>query len=168
VVLRSPLCAFPSLNLTELLLELGADPNQVDDHGNTPLHIAAAHRSLFQASLVTTLLQKGAHYDFVNKAGETFMETFEKSKNALNAAGANPYNPNPNPVDGDGDNQQVQPGQDDDGVGSGAQNVLSNVKPLHYVNLQCLAACAVNRFKIPISREVLPQSLIDMVESHGE
>ena len=67
VVSRSPLCTFPSANLTEILLELGADPNQVDDLGNTPLHVAASHPSLCQAHLITVLLQKGAHYDSVNR-----------------------------------------------------------------------------------------------------
>ncbi|XP_064549946.1 protein fem-1 homolog CG6966 [Drosophila montana] len=68
---RYPSCQFPSASLAKALLEVGADPNAVDDAGNTPLHLAATLQPYVEP-LARTLLEGGAHLDTKNDAGETF------------------------------------------------------------------------------------------------
>lgn len=57
---RYPACQFPSPSLAKALLEVGADPNAVDDAGNTPLHLAAIAQPC-QKDLAKILLDHGAH-----------------------------------------------------------------------------------------------------------
>lgn len=57
---RYPACQFPSPHLVTTLLKVGADPNTVDDTGNTPLHLAALARPC-PARLAQTLVEHGAH-----------------------------------------------------------------------------------------------------------
>ncbi|XP_017035858.1 protein fem-1 homolog CG6966 [Drosophila kikkawai] len=67
---RYPSCQFPSVTLAKALLEVGADPNAIDDAGNTPLHLATMQP--YVETLSHTLLEGGAHLDTKNHAGETF------------------------------------------------------------------------------------------------
>ncbi|KAH8337249.1 hypothetical protein KR059_004221, partial [Drosophila kikkawai] len=67
---RYPSCQFPSVTLAKALLEVGADPNAIDDAGNTPLHLATLQP--YVETLSHTLLEGGAHLDTKNHAGETF------------------------------------------------------------------------------------------------
>lgn len=64
-------CQFPSPHLTEVLLKLGADPNDRDDYGNTPLHLAAEAKPC-PASVPQILLNYGADIDLANNYGDTF------------------------------------------------------------------------------------------------
>lgn len=41
---RYQACRFPSADLVEMLLEVGADVDARDDLGNTPLHLAASNQ----------------------------------------------------------------------------------------------------------------------------
>ncbi|XP_022209418.1 protein fem-1 homolog CG6966 [Drosophila obscura] len=68
---RYPSCQFPSTTLAKALLEVGADPNAIDDAGNTPLHLAATLQPYVEP-LAHILLEGGAHLDTKNFAGETF------------------------------------------------------------------------------------------------
>ncbi|KAH8369247.1 hypothetical protein KR009_005625, partial [Drosophila setifemur] len=67
---RYPSCQFPSVTLAKALLEVGADPNAIDDAGNTPLHLATMQP--YVEPLAHILLEGGAHLDTKNYAGETF------------------------------------------------------------------------------------------------
>lgn len=70
---RYPACQFPSPQLAEVLLTVGADVHAQDDNGNTPLHLAAYVRPCPPA-LACTLLERGAHLDAINGAGQTFQQ----------------------------------------------------------------------------------------------
>ncbi|XP_046688858.1 protein fem-1 homolog A-like, partial [Homalodisca vitripennis] len=59
---RYQACRFPSPDLVDMLLEVGADVNARDDLGNTPLHLAASNRPCPPA-LARVLLAHGAHLD---------------------------------------------------------------------------------------------------------
>ncbi|KAK7873054.1 hypothetical protein R5R35_000340 [Gryllus longicercus] len=70
---RYPACQFPSSQLAELLLAVGADIHARDDNGNTPLHLSA-HTRPCPPALVTVLLNRGAHLDAINSSGQTFQQ----------------------------------------------------------------------------------------------
>lgn len=62
---RYPVCTFPSPEVVDLLLEVGACPNTVDYDKNTPLHVAAMNKPCARA-VFKTLLSRGAHLDLCN------------------------------------------------------------------------------------------------------
>lgn len=57
--------------LTKMLLDSGASPAEVDENGNTPLHIAALAGDAHSASL---LIDRGAPLDIANNLGMTPLE----------------------------------------------------------------------------------------------
>lgn len=72
-------CRFPCSETTSLLLACGADVNAMDRDGNTPLHlIVNYHKAISDFptlySIITELIENGAHMDCVNKRGETPLE----------------------------------------------------------------------------------------------
>ncbi len=54
-----------------LLVDFGADPNAVDADGNSPLHFLAKLNGEMVDAAAELLLEKGGHFDRVNKAGKT-------------------------------------------------------------------------------------------------
>lgn len=77
-VTRYSACQFPSASLARLLIKVGADISARDEDGNTPLHLAAM-ACPSDASLLTVLLENGAHIDAVNSDNET-MESLLKQR----------------------------------------------------------------------------------------
>lgn len=69
---RFAICMFPNLDVVELLIDVGADPNARDISGNTPLHTLANNKQC-RRDIALTLLKGGSHLDFLNNEKETFM-----------------------------------------------------------------------------------------------
>ncbi len=69
--------------LVRFLLEAGADPDvAVDDAGNSSLHVAARlNDPVLSETIATLLLEKGAHVDRVNKAGQTATDVWIETRN---------------------------------------------------------------------------------------
>ncbi|XP_059328817.1 ankyrin repeat domain-containing protein 54 isoform X2 [Ammospiza nelsoni] len=66
--------------LIQLLLDHGADPNQRDGLGNTPLHLAACTNHV---PVITTLLRGGARVDALDRAGRTPLHLAKSKLNIL-------------------------------------------------------------------------------------
>ncbi|XP_076767727.1 ankyrin repeat domain-containing protein 54 isoform X2 [Arvicanthis niloticus] len=64
----------------QLLLDHGADPNQQDGLGNTPLHLAACTNHV---PVITTLLRGGARVDALDRAGRTPLHLAKSKLNIL-------------------------------------------------------------------------------------
>ena len=62
---RYPVCGFPSVNVAELLIKVGASVNAVDLEHNAPLHVAAFSKPC-KPDLIELLLNNGAHLDACN------------------------------------------------------------------------------------------------------
>ena len=121
---------FPSIAVVELLLECGANVNDVDDEHNTALHLCSKaiqnflmkpHHDLLKRIAVLLLANK-AHVDMVNLSGD-------------NAA-------------------------------KGLTSTLMGVNIQNFVSLQCLAARAILKFKIPYVGDV-PIPLESFVQMHA-
>lgn len=67
---RYPVFTFPSPEVVDLLLEVGACPNAVDLGNNTPLHIAAMNKPCARG-VFRLLLNHGAHLDLCNSEKQT-------------------------------------------------------------------------------------------------
>ena len=70
---------FPSDVLVKLLLQCGADPNQVDANANTPLHVIVKYHKpisdfLTLHNIIILLLEADTHADMVNNDGEIAAE----------------------------------------------------------------------------------------------
>ena len=75
--------SFSLIDVIQLLLETGADPNAVDIYGNTPLHLLALNCELKDRTAVAQLLlDAGSHFDQVNANGETALSLSKKPRNA--------------------------------------------------------------------------------------
>ncbi|XP_018114353.1 ankyrin repeat domain-containing protein 54 isoform X3 [Xenopus laevis] len=68
------------LDTVRLLLDQGADPNQRDGLGNTPLHLAACTSHV---PVITTLLHGGARVDALDRAGRTPLHLAKSKLNIL-------------------------------------------------------------------------------------
>ncbi|XP_057655262.1 protein fem-1 homolog B isoform X2 [Diorhabda carinulata] len=73
-------CKFPCKETTKLLINCGANVNAMDIERNTPLHIIVTYNKAVSDfstmhSIVTDLIENGAHLDCVNKYNETPLDT---------------------------------------------------------------------------------------------
>ena len=68
---------FPSIPTINLLLECGAPVDDMDNDGNTALHTAALIKPV-EVGVIKSLLQNGAHFDFVNNQKKTFYDLLQE------------------------------------------------------------------------------------------
>uniref|UniRef100_A0A8C6S3I6 Fem-1 homolog b n=1 Tax=Neogobius melanostomus TaxID=47308 RepID=A0A8C6S3I6_9GOBI len=69
-------CIFPNAQVVKLLLECGAQVDAVDHEGNTPLHVIVQYDQLIcdlltLHTIITSLVEAGAHTDMANKQKKT-------------------------------------------------------------------------------------------------
>ena len=80
---RYPVCKFPSPDVVEILLDLGARCDIMDENGDLPLHIAAKN-SPVEVSVIETLLRGDAHIDTMNKDRKCLEDLLTESDVTLN------------------------------------------------------------------------------------
>ncbi|KAM4050487.1 protein fem-1 homolog C isoform 1-T2 [Anomaloglossus baeobatrachus] len=78
---RYPVCKFPSLQVTAILLECGADVNVRDSDENSPLHIAALNN---HPDIMNLLIKSGAHFDSTNAHNQTACDLLDEKEMAKN------------------------------------------------------------------------------------
>ncbi|XP_040277580.1 protein fem-1 homolog C isoform X1 [Bufo bufo] len=78
---RYPVCKFPSLQVTAILLECGADVNVRDSEENSPLHIAALNN---HPDIMNLLVKSGAHFDSTNVHNQTACDLLDEKEMAKN------------------------------------------------------------------------------------
>jgi hypothetical protein len=132
---RSPL----SLDLIQLLLDLGADANSVSAKGNTPLHLLAIINCQVWSPTITDAVQKlldfGAHIDQPNQSGRRALGILKAKHRQLCLQGL----------------PDVK-----------LQSLLnSNVLPL-----TCLAAQVVRKNRIPFEDGQVPVDLHSFIRRH--
>jgi ankyrin repeat protein len=86
-------CRWPhiSIDLIQLLLDLGADPNSISAKGNTPLHLLAMINCESWSTTITDAVQKlldfGAHIDQSNRFGRTALNMLKNRQRQLSRQG---------------------------------------------------------------------------------
>ncbi|XP_054629631.1 protein fem-1 homolog C [Dunckerocampus dactyliophorus] len=78
---RYPVCKFPSLIVTSILLECGADVNCRDDDDNSPLHTAASNG---HSDIMNLLVSWGTHFDSTNAFQQTACDLLDEKELARN------------------------------------------------------------------------------------
>jgi ankyrin repeat protein len=78
---QSPLCYAVGNNHVEcvrILLDLGANPNLVQNWGNTPMHVAAS--TICSREILQMLLDAGGDVDLKNEHGESVLDVLKSYK----------------------------------------------------------------------------------------
>ncbi|NWW47051.1 FEM1C protein, partial [Pedionomus torquatus] len=78
---RYPVCKFPSLQVTAILVECGADVNVRDSDNNSPLHIAALNN---HPDIMNLLIKSGSHFDATNSHKQTASDLLDEKEIAKN------------------------------------------------------------------------------------
>ncbi|KAM7166471.1 protein fem-1 homolog C [Macrochelys suwanniensis] len=78
---RYPVCKFPSLQVTAILVECGADVNVRDSDDNSPLHIAALNN---HPDIMNLLIKSGSHFDTTNLHKQTASDLLDEKEMAKN------------------------------------------------------------------------------------
>jgi ankyrin repeat protein len=172
IIKNHTLSSFPSAQVLRLLLECGADPNSLDGERNSPLHLAAANRNAappLSVGAATTNANANANAPIpvlvslptttttttttTTSSPSNILINSERDKiiclllnagthldacNAANKTAADLYK------------------------GGKMYNVIN---PINYINLQCLSAKVIQKYKIPY-REYLSIKLSNFVAMH--
>ncbi|XP_068280394.1 protein fem-1 homolog C-like [Nyctibius grandis] len=72
---RYPVCKFPSLQVTAVLVECGANINVRDSDNNSPLHIAALNN---HPGIMNFLIKSGSHFDATNSHKQTASDLLDE------------------------------------------------------------------------------------------
>jgi hypothetical protein len=130
-----------NFNLTtiELILKLGADPNAIDEHGQTALHILAEREELFflheYVHVFQALVDAGTHLDTATRNGETVLSLLKKNvMRSKQTVIIHPY----------------------------YESLLNTVLPL-----SCLAARVIRRHGIRFDEDRIPTHLQPFVAQHS-
>ncbi|XP_076150229.1 protein fem-1 homolog A [Alosa pseudoharengus] len=118
---RYPVGRFPSLAVTGLLLECGADVDSRDCDNNTPLHIAATNGC---PEIMALLVRAGSHFDATNSQRKSAYELLDEQSSGRHA-----------------------------------------LHPLSYVTLQCLAARAIEKHRLPY-KGLISEEMEAFIELH--
>ncbi|KAF7250214.1 hypothetical protein EYD10_03966 [Varanus komodoensis] len=78
---RYPVCKFPSLQVTAILVECGADVNARDSDDNSPLHISALNN---HPDIMNLLIKSGSHFDATNLHKQTAIDLLDEKEMAKN------------------------------------------------------------------------------------
>ncbi|EHB17257.1 fem-1-like protein C [Heterocephalus glaber] len=78
---RYAVCKFPSLQVTAILIECGADVNIRDSDDSSPLHIAALNN---HPDITNLLIKSGAHFDATNLHKQTTSDLLDEKEIAKN------------------------------------------------------------------------------------
>ncbi|XP_062985576.1 protein fem-1 homolog C [Elgaria multicarinata webbii] len=78
---RYPVCKFPSLQVTAILVECGADVNARDSDDNSPLHISALNN---HPDIMNLLIKSGSHFDATNLLKQTAIDLLDEKEMAKN------------------------------------------------------------------------------------
>ncbi|NXW39418.1 FEM1C protein, partial [Phaetusa simplex] len=78
---RYPVCKFPSLQVTAILVECGADVNVRDSDNNSPLHIAALNN---HPGIMNFLIKSGSHFDATNSYKQIASDLLDEKEIAKN------------------------------------------------------------------------------------
>ncbi|NWX41092.1 FEM1C protein, partial [Steatornis caripensis] len=78
---RYPVCKFPSVQVTAILVECGADVNVRDSDNNSPLHIAALNN---HPDIMNLLIKSGSHFDATNSHKQTASDLLDEKEIAKN------------------------------------------------------------------------------------
>jgi hypothetical protein len=141
-IIQEPLLSYSefdiNVNTIQWLLKLGADPNAVDEKGQTPLHIWARERYFLTEEwfvpMFRALVDADTHLDTANDEGETVISILKENLLSLKQHGkiAQPY----------------------------FESLANTVFPL-----KCYCARVIRRHGIPINR--LPSQLQSFVAMHS-
>lgn len=118
---RYPVGRFPSLAVTGLLLECGADVDSRDCDNNTPLHVAATNGC---PEIMALLVRTGAHFDATNSQRKSAYELLDEQSSGRHA-----------------------------------------LHPLSYITLQCLAARAIEKHRLPY-KGLISEEMEAFIELH--
>jgi 5-enolpyruvylshikimate-3-phosphate synthase len=182
IIKNHTLSSFPSTEVLKLLLECGADPNSLDGERNSPLHLAAANRNspITTAAPTAGASQGQAAATAAANGGVVVVGNVGTGTVAVAAAHLNALNNTTTSnvlINSERDKiicLLLNAGTHLDACNANNKTaadlykggkMYNVINPINYVNLQCLAAKVIQKYKIPY-REHLTLKLANFVSIH--